>query len=449
VNILYIHTHDLGNWISPYGRDVETPQLAALAKESTLFTNAHSAAPTCSPSRAAMLTGINPHQARMLGLAHRGFCLTHPEWHIASKLSENGYQTALAGIQHEFSEFDMEGFPYQEIMGQIHRRPDEEHDSYQRRRDAEVAENASDWIRNRRDEKDFFLSVGFFQPHRPFVDGDPDIAVSSADIPGNLRDSKEVREDLCALKSSIRLLDAAVGKVIAAIKESGEWDRTIILFTTDHGIAFPLHKCCLSDAGTRIALMLRHPGKPDTHGKVVDSLVSHLDVVPTLYDWVGKEKPHWCEGQSLSGLIAGEVPRVREEVFCEVNYHAAYEPMRSIRTERYRLTRRFLDGNGWVLSNIDDSPSKSAWLDSSSYRDGVGELQLYDLDSDPNELNNLAGLPEYADVQKELADRLMVWMEKTEDPLLHGHLKPPPCGVINHRDSTSPYEHYYEDVSSR
>jgi arylsulfatase A-like enzyme len=144
--------------------------------------------------------------------------------------------------------------------------------------------------------------------------------------------------------------------------------------------------------------------------------------------------------------MKGEVAQVREEVFAEVNYHAAYEPMRSIRTREYRLVRHFLNDGGWVLSNIDDSPAKEAWMESPSYREGVPEWELYDLRKDPEEAVNLADDPEYAEVRSQLEARLLDWMRRTDDPLLRGPLPRPADGVVNHRDSTSPHERFYEDI---
>lgn len=425
---------------------METPNLEALAKESMLFTNAHSAAPTCSPSRAALLTGINPHQAEMWGLAHRGFSLTHPERHLASLLRDKGYETVLCGIQHEFSSCDTDGFPYDCVLGQVHRAEEEPMETFQRRRDIEVAEAACGWLKNKSGNGNFFLSVGFFQPHRPLLEPDADLLDSSVEVPEILPGEDCVRVDFQSLKTSVRHMDLAVGKVVRALKESGEWERSIILFTTDHGIAFPLHKCCLRDSGTRVAMMLRHPEMHATHGNRTDALVCQQDVLPTFFDWLGLPVPCWCEGHSLDGLLKGEIPQVRDEVFAEVNYHAAYEPMRSIRTRRFRLVRHFLNDGGWVLSNIDDSPTKAAWMKTASCRKGVPEWELYDLEEDPCEEMNLAADPEYAEVRLQLEARLMGWMSRTEDPLLHGRLPRPTTGVINHRNSTSPHEHYYEDA---
>ena len=102
-NVIYIHTHDMGRYISPYGHAVPTPHLQRFAERSTLFRQAYCCGPTCSPSRAGLLTGVTPHESGMLGLAHRGFVFSHPELHLAAYLKEKGFLTVLCGMQHEFN----------------------------------------------------------------------------------------------------------------------------------------------------------------------------------------------------------------------------------------------------------------------------------------------------------------------------------------------------------
>ena len=101
MNILYIHTHDSGRMVSPYGVNAPTDNLLAFARDAAVFTQAYCAGPTCSPSRAALLTGTYPHQNGMLGLAQRGFGLTDYRRHLAQFLGRHGYHTVLCGIQHE------------------------------------------------------------------------------------------------------------------------------------------------------------------------------------------------------------------------------------------------------------------------------------------------------------------------------------------------------------
>mgnify|MGYP001308609935 CR=1 FL=1 len=99
-NIVYIHSHDTGRYVQPYGHAIPTPAIQKLADQGVFFRRAFSAAPTCSPSRAALLTGQTPHSSGMLGLAHRGFSLADPRQHLAYTLKSVGYDTVLAGVQH-------------------------------------------------------------------------------------------------------------------------------------------------------------------------------------------------------------------------------------------------------------------------------------------------------------------------------------------------------------
>ena len=113
-NILYLHTHDAGRYIEPYGYAVPTPNLMRLARESVLFRNMHCAAPTCTPSRVALLTGMSPHSSNVLGLAHRGWPLQDATPHLANLLRQEGYQTALSGTQHEHT--DPHALGYERVL---------------------------------------------------------------------------------------------------------------------------------------------------------------------------------------------------------------------------------------------------------------------------------------------------------------------------------------------
>ena len=110
MNILLLHTHDSGRFLQPYGYALETPHLKTLAERGTLFRQAFSVAPTCSPSRAGMLTGQYPHNCGMFGLAHRGFSLPDYQHHMARYLTNFGYETVLCGIQHEAPSADLLGY---------------------------------------------------------------------------------------------------------------------------------------------------------------------------------------------------------------------------------------------------------------------------------------------------------------------------------------------------
>ncbi|MFP4662762.1 MAG: sulfatase-like hydrolase/transferase, partial [Halanaerobiales bacterium] len=244
MNILYIHTHDTGRYIKPYGYNIPTPNLMQLAKEGTLFRNAYCAGPTCSPSRAALLTGMAPHSAGMLGLAHRGFELNNYDQHIVNHLKRHDYETILCGIQHVAPDEKMIGYDRiitQDVEGG-------------HKKDLANAGRVAQYLREagKKQEKNFFLSFGMLNTHREFPESDID--PSYVIPPHPLTDTKENREDMAAFMASAKVMDDCVGKVIEALKESGLEDETFVIFTTDHGIAFPKMKCNLYDTGIGISL---------------------------------------------------------------------------------------------------------------------------------------------------------------------------------------------------
>jgi arylsulfatase A-like enzyme len=198
-------------------------------------------------------------------------------------------------------------------------------------------------------------------------------------------------------------------------------------------------KCNLTDAGWGVSLILRGPGGFGG-GKVVDAMVSQLDVFPTVCELTGAKAPEWLEGRSLLPVVRGEAPTLHDEVFAEVNYHASYEPQRAVRTERYKYIRRYGDRSAPVLPNCDDGPSKTVWLEAGWRGQTVAREQLYDLIFDPNEQNNLAAEAKSAAVLAEMSGRLDRWMERTEDPLRKGPVPAPPGAKVNPLDQTSPQE---------
>jgi arylsulfatase A-like enzyme len=423
-NILYIHSHDTGRYIQPFGRAIATPNLQRLAEQGVLFRQACCAGPTCSPSRAAMLTGQWAHCSGMIGLAHRGFSMNDYGRHIVHTLRPAGYRSALVGIQHIAADANRIG--YDEILPVD--RPDVVH----------VAPAAAKWL-DGRPAGPFFLSVGFIETHRPWDElsesGDPRHVLPPAPMP----DTPETRRDMGGFHRLAGILDNGVGQVLDALDRSGLADDTIVLCTTDHGIAFPMMKCNLTDHGIGVFLILRGPGEL-AGGKVVDAMVSQVDVFPTLCDLAGIDHPDWLQGASMRPLLTGEAESIREELFAEVTYHAAYEPQRCVRTPRWKYVRRFEPRSRPVLPNVDGSPSKELVLAS-----GWGELppaveQLYDLRLDPNEARNLAERDDRADVLTEMRDRLDRWMHETDDPLLAGPVPAPSGAKANDPDGRSPDE---------
>lgn len=316
-NIIYLHSHDTGRCASPYGYAVRTPNLQKFAEEGTLFRQAFCANPTCSPSRAALLTGQWAHTAGIMGLAHCGFTLGDMSQHLVHTLKPAGYHTVLGGVQH------------------VAKTPEQ---------------------------------IGYDQLLNP---------------------------------ASTCVADAA---------------------PSDHGIG--------------VMLMMRGLGFPAGH--VVDAMVSHVDVFPTICELTNITPPAWLQGRSIMPLVRGQVDSIRDELFAEVNFHAAYEPMRAVRTGRYKYIRRYSERSIPVRSNCDEGESKRHWLDLGWSQRQVAHEQLYDLAFDPHETNNLAALPDFADVVAPMRSRLQRWMDDTDDPIRSGSLSIPAGVQITPVNSPSP-----------
>jgi arylsulfatase A-like enzyme len=329
------------------------------------------------------------------------------------------------GIQHEAPDAAMIG--YDEIL------------STPSARARHVAPAAVEFL-SRRPEEPFFLSVGFFETHREWTDDSASADARYIRPPAPLPDAPETRRDFARFAHDAGVLDAGMGAVLDALDRAGLADRTLVLCTTDHGIAFPRMKCHLHDTGTGVMLLLRGPGG-FSGGRSIDAMVSHLDILPTLCELLGLDASPEFQGKSLLPLVQGRADRLHEELFAEVNYHAAYEPMRAVRTGRWKYIRRYDDRSRPVLPNCDDGESKSFLL-----RLGMADWReeaelLYDLVRDPCEMNNLAGQPEYSPVQADMKRRLDEWMHRTDDPILRGLPVPAPRGAkVNNPDGASPCE---------
>jgi arylsulfatase A-like enzyme len=235
---------------------------------------------------------------------------------------------------------------------------------------------------------------------------------------------------MAAFKASARSLDHGVGGVLNALMDSGLDDRTLVVCTTDHGLALPGLKAGLLDGGIGVMLIVRGPGG-FTGGKVIDALVSQIDLYPTFCELAGVDVPEFVQGRSLLSLVRGETGAVRDEVFAEITYHAAYEPQRAVRTDRYKLIRRFDSFDGPVLPNTDEGPTKDALVELGWAGWATEEERLHDVLLDPGEGRNLIADPAYAGVARDLRKRLSRWMEETGDPLLHGPVGLPPRGRAN------------------
>ena len=438
MNILYVHTHDSGRRYDPYGYAVGTPAITELARRGTLFRQACSAAPTCSPSRAALLTGRSPHCTGMLGLAHRGFRLNDYDEHLVRRCKAAGYRTALAGIQHEAEPVDRIG--YDEILDQSGISMANAYNFDTVEYDLANARHTANYLsRPHRGDAPFFLSFGMFNTHRKFPPPHASINPDFLCPPRECVNTPAARRDYAGYVTSARVVDRCVRIVLDALDASELRERTLVIFTTDHGIAYPFHKCTLYDTGIGVALIIDYPGNP-ARGSVIDALVSHLDILPTVCDLTGISRPDSLEGKSLIPLFRNEAEHIRDELFAEITFHARSDPQRAVRTRDYKLIKRFGPSPGITAVNIDDCASKNHLFNSGIKRVSIPTFQLYDLNIDPLERINAADEPAYSEVLAALSERLDAWMRRTNDPLLNGEVVLPAGTFQDAAESYNPDE---------
>jgi N-sulfoglucosamine sulfohydrolase len=426
-NVVIVITHDTGRHLGAYGRRVATPNLDRLAAEGVLFEQAFCSAPQCSPSRASLQTGLMPHRHGLIGLAHRGFRLHSDALRrtLPRLLGEAGYRTHLFGLQHESA--DPYELGYQQV---VQPRPTGSRAHLCR----DVVPAAAEFLTGGPREP-FFAMVGFEETHRPFEP--TDTPLHDVQVPAFLPDGPVVRRDIADLEGAVRQADAAIGQLLTALDRSGLAGRTLFVYTTDHGIAFPGAKGTLFDPGIEIALIARGPGA-FSGGRRLPGLASNVDLVPTILELCGLTPPADSDGVSLLPLVAGGVRAVRQELFAELTYHTSCDPMRGIRTERHKYIRSFSDRPLHLPAHVDSSPTKDLLRDRGYFEQRRPPEMLFDLVHDPLERTNLAGDPTYASVRDSLRDRLERWMRATGDPLLDGEVVAPAGATLTPVDAYAP-----------
>ena len=416
-NILYIIPHDLGQQLNCYeDKSVSSPHLDKLAEQGVRFENNFCNSTPCSPSRGCIMTGRYAHSNGLMGLANRGpdamrdWSLPEEEKTIVDYLNEAGYHSYNFGHQHERRDPSKNRYNYCD--------PSEYHCEL-------VAEKVVEFLQaGALENQPFYLNAGFSEVHLPF--NRPEYRQDKPEevyVPGYLPDNKYVREELANFHGSIRFMDEAVGKIIQALDKSKLKDNTVVIFTTDHGIAFPRAKSTLYDPGIKTALIMRFPQRMVKNG-VYQKLINNIDLTPTLLEMIGIDIPGKIQGRSFYKLLTGGDYEENQYIFAEKNYHDKYDPIRCIRTEQYKYIRNFEKRKNLELpKDIQRSIASRQLLKEAN--DPRSEEELYDLKKDPPELNNVVDHPDYQKIKKELSTRLQEWMQETDDPLLKGKVKPP------------------------
>lgn len=384
---------------------VRTPNLDRLAREGVRFANCFVASPQCSPNRSAILTGCAPHTTSTSRL-HTPM----PPWEptFLEALKDRGYFTGAFRKVHQGNPFNKR-FDFYEA--------------------GKTAPFAAFFDRVPKG-KPFFLHVGFTDPHRPYGKGavTPPHDPAKIRLPRFLPDSPAVREDLAMYHDFIARMDAECGELLRLLEERGLAGNTVVVFTGDNGMPFPGAKGTCYDPGLHVPLLVKWPGVTAA-GAVREELISHVDLAPTWVEMAGGAPAAKMQGRSFAGLLRGGAYQKREAVFSERNWHDNFDPIRSVRTSRYKLifnaAPHFPYRPAWDLEN---SPTWKAYQELGK----AGKLEphhlrllqparplveMYDLKADPDEFHNIVDDPAHAQGRADLLKRLSEWMHQTYDYL--------------------------------
>lgn len=408
-NILLLTLHDAGRYLGCHGvSSVRTPQIDRIASEGVLFEQAFAVAPKCSPSRSAVITGRYPHQNGVFSITHgvSASRLHDDELRLAGLLSRGGYQSWLLGLQHEHDNPDDLGFDHVDVTFSL----------------MEAPGKLESLLNARRHDQPFYCQIGCPEVHRPWDKGYfPESDANGVTIPAYLEDSPGTRRELAQLQGVMEAVDSAIGSLRDKLTAAGCLENTLLVLTTDHGLPFARAKDTLYDAGTGVFLIARGPGiqRP---GRRIPGLVSQIDLFATFLEAAGLPLPACARtSKSLGPCLGDATDSHRETVYAENNYSGNYDPIRAVRTNRYKYIRNF-EGNPGPSVAVDYAMVASHVEQGQRFLRSRKPEELYDLEKDPDELVNLAGDPAYADVCRDLEDRLFSWMESTEDPLMRGPL---------------------------
>jgi len=433
-NILLIVSEDNGPELGCYGEpSVQTPVLDALASKGVLFKRAYVPQAGCSQSRAALLTGLYPHQNGQIGLATWKFRLYREDTpNVVRCLKQAGYRTGLIGKLHVNP---ASAFPFD--FKQIESANFGRHKLKKYAREADKFINAS--------ERPFFLSVNYPDAHRPFLKtagGLPGKPLTGADVKPLAYfglDTPELRQDTADYYNCLSRLDSQIGELLTVLQKSGKLENTLIVYIGDHGADMLRGKRTSYEGGVRIPFLMSWAARWDS-GVKCPKLVSTLDLMPTFLEVAGVPPLEGLAGRSLLPLLDGRVKEWRSYLFTEFHLHSAhnYYPQRTVCDERFKLIRNLMPGKvnpGYAFTNkrffegVDKIIAAAEEPVRGAYRrmQAPPAVELYDLKNDPYEFKNLASDPTHATTLARLQGQLQKWRRATEDPLLDqeniAHLK--------------------------
>jgi len=471
-NIVFFITDDESPTLGCYGDPAAvSPAIDAVAADGTLFTHAFATTASCSASRSVVMSGLHNHANGQYGHQHSYHKFDSfanvVSLALPRVLTNKGYRTAQIGKYHVAPE---EVYRFETYLKGPNRNP------------VQMAENCREFI-EADSEKPFFLYFGTSDPHRgggkdESFDGTlkPDLfgnrkndgAHKGVDevffdpaevpVPPFLPDTRECRSELAQYYQSCARIDQGVARLVEILEEAGVWDKTLFVFTSDHGMAFPGGKTTVYEGGLKVPFIVRNPYE-ENRGIVSSAMISHIDITPSLLDFAGgldketngprnrisgreywKGKPYMAKenrgpefksyhGKSWISILGDPEATHWETIFASHTFHEIqmYYPMRVVRDENYKLIWNLAHGLPYPFAS--DLWAASTWqaqwakgMDADFGNKTVEtyvnrpEFELYDMKKDPNETRNLAGNPEYAEVLTAYQKRLREYQDTMNDP---------------------------------
>ncbi len=403
-------TDDAGCYGNPV---IKTPGLDLLAKNGVRFTHGFCTTASCSASRSVILTGLHNHANGQYGHQHsfHHFISFPKVKSLPVMLASKGYRTASAGKYHVAPK---EVYHFEKFIGG--------------RSPQQMADACRDFITTDK-EQPFFLYFCTSEPHRPFRrEGSDEVDPKDVIVPSYLPDSPECRNELAKYYGSVQRADSGLLRLIEILKETGNWENTLVIYISDNGIAFPGAKTNLYEPGMRLPCVVRNPYQQKT-GHVTDAMVTWADLTPTILDFAGASpKSVSFHGRSFVKVLDGSKQEGWDEVYASHTFHeiTMYYPMRVARGRRYKLLWNIASGLDYPFAS--DLFASATWqgvlkrgethyakrsVESYIHRD---KFELYDLENDPDEVKNLASDPEHADILKKMQTKLRDFQKETKDP---------------------------------
>ncbi len=435
-NVVLVVTDDQSPDAGCYGNKViKTPNIDALAAGGVKFNHAFCTTASCSASRSVILTGIYNHANAQYGHQHsyHHFRTYDKIKSLPVLLSEAGYRTARIGKYHVGPE---EVYKFDKALPGNARNP------------VQMANNCKPFI-NEKSDKPFFLYFCTSDPHRsggsvdvehspnPFgnkpngYEGVEETTYKPEDVVVHpfLPDTPVCRAELAQYYQSVSRIDYGLGVLIQNLKDAGVYDKTLIIYTSDHGIAFPGGKTTLYEGGMQIPMVIRNP-YIKASGAECNAMINLADLTPTILDFAGGlKKNHRRQGRSFLSAMAEENPAGFDEVYASHTFHeiTMYYPMRVVRNRDFKLIWNVAHGLPYPFAS--DLWAAPTWQD--VYKKGPDAMygkrtvkqyihrpkfELYDIKNDPHESKNLADDEKYAKTFAELKAKIKAFQKRTSDP---------------------------------